>query len=204
MCFSPLVGEFSAFSARLSRRERGNSAAPPQSRGIMSVVFMVVSQLGLELRRDENVVPAPDPFTARRLQPYAKNAATRVHDFPRWSQLDTHTMDIFTQDKPKEDFSKAVKANHHIYDYVNRVSTLQETIHHASSEKLLGSSMESVSANISLSGAEDKTLSKEGIVTQKQVHNCFTLVFFKLFANNLGCYHYYPGVNHVRRHPFQN
>ena len=31
---------------------------------------------------------------------------------------DTHTMDIFTQDKPKEDFSKAVKANHHIYDYV--------------------------------------------------------------------------------------
>lgn len=31
---------------------------------------------------------------------------------------DTHTMDIFTQDKPKDDFSKAVKADHHIYDYV--------------------------------------------------------------------------------------
>ena len=31
---------------------------------------------------------------------------------------ETHTMDIFTQDKPKEDFSKAVTANHHIYDYV--------------------------------------------------------------------------------------
>ena len=31
---------------------------------------------------------------------------------------DTHTMDIFTQDKPKEDFSKAVKTNRHIYDYV--------------------------------------------------------------------------------------
>jgi type III restriction enzyme len=31
---------------------------------------------------------------------------------------DTHAMDIFTQDKPKEDFSKAVKADHHIYDYV--------------------------------------------------------------------------------------
>ena len=31
---------------------------------------------------------------------------------------ETHTMDIFTQDKPKEDFSKAVKANHHIYNYV--------------------------------------------------------------------------------------
>lgn len=31
---------------------------------------------------------------------------------------DTHTMDIFTQDKLKEDFSKAVKADHHIYDYV--------------------------------------------------------------------------------------
>lgn len=31
---------------------------------------------------------------------------------------DTHTMDIFTQDKPSGDFSKAVKASHHIYDYV--------------------------------------------------------------------------------------
>jgi type III restriction enzyme len=31
---------------------------------------------------------------------------------------DTHTMDIFTHNKSKEDFSKAVKANHHIYDYV--------------------------------------------------------------------------------------
>ena len=27
-------------------------------------------------------------------------------------------MNIFTQDRPKEDFSKAVKANHPIYDYV--------------------------------------------------------------------------------------
>ncbi|MDD5030042.1 MAG: DEAD/DEAH box helicase family protein [Rhodoferax sp.] len=31
---------------------------------------------------------------------------------------DTHTIDIFTQGKPKEGFSKAVKADHHIYDYV--------------------------------------------------------------------------------------
>ena len=31
---------------------------------------------------------------------------------------DTHTMDIFPQDKAREDFSKAVKAEHHIYDYV--------------------------------------------------------------------------------------
>ncbi len=31
---------------------------------------------------------------------------------------DTHTLDIFTQDKPSGDFSKAVKADHHIYDYV--------------------------------------------------------------------------------------
>lgn len=31
---------------------------------------------------------------------------------------DAYDMTIFTQDKPKEDFSKAVKANHHIYDYV--------------------------------------------------------------------------------------
>jgi type III restriction enzyme len=31
---------------------------------------------------------------------------------------DAYDMDIFTQDKPSGDFSKAVKANHHIYDYV--------------------------------------------------------------------------------------
>jgi type III restriction enzyme len=31
---------------------------------------------------------------------------------------DTHTLDIFTQPKPKDDFSNAVKAKHHIYDYV--------------------------------------------------------------------------------------
>ena len=31
---------------------------------------------------------------------------------------DTYNTDIFTQEKAKEDFSKAVKANHHIYDYV--------------------------------------------------------------------------------------
>lgn len=31
---------------------------------------------------------------------------------------DTYSSDIFAQEKAKEDFSKAVKANHHIYDYV--------------------------------------------------------------------------------------
>ena len=31
---------------------------------------------------------------------------------------DTHDLDIFTQEKPKEDFSKAVKTTRHIYDYV--------------------------------------------------------------------------------------
>lgn len=31
---------------------------------------------------------------------------------------ETYGIDIFTQEKPKEDFSKAVKVDHHIYDYV--------------------------------------------------------------------------------------
>ena len=31
---------------------------------------------------------------------------------------ETHSMEIFTKEKPREDFSKAVKAKHHIYDYV--------------------------------------------------------------------------------------
>ncbi|MBP7953692.1 MAG: hypothetical protein KAZ14_00825, partial [Nitrosomonas sp.] len=31
---------------------------------------------------------------------------------------DAYSSDIFAQEKAKEDFSKAVKANHHVYDYV--------------------------------------------------------------------------------------
>lgn len=30
---------------------------------------------------------------------------------------DTHSLDIFTQEKPKEDFNKAIKTNRHVYDY---------------------------------------------------------------------------------------
>ena len=31
---------------------------------------------------------------------------------------DAYDIDIFTREKPKEDFSKAFKANRHVYDYV--------------------------------------------------------------------------------------
>jgi len=31
---------------------------------------------------------------------------------------DTHNIDIFTREKPKEDFSRGFKADRHIYDYV--------------------------------------------------------------------------------------
>ena len=31
---------------------------------------------------------------------------------------ETYDIDIFTQEKPKEDFSKAIKTDRHIYDYV--------------------------------------------------------------------------------------
>jgi type III restriction enzyme len=36
---------------------------------------------------------------------------------------DRHEIDIFTREKPREDFSKAVKADRHIYDYVFTDST---------------------------------------------------------------------------------
>ncbi len=36
---------------------------------------------------------------------------------------DIHTLDIFTQEKPKEDFTKAIKTDRHIYDYVFTDST---------------------------------------------------------------------------------
>jgi hypothetical protein len=58
------VVEFSAFSARLRRKEQGNSAVRPQYKGTMFAVSMVVSQLGLKPPPDDNAAQQLRPSTA--------------------------------------------------------------------------------------------------------------------------------------------
>ena len=38
---------------------------------------------------------------------------------------ETHSSDIFTAEKPKDDFSKAFEAKHHVYDYVFTDSNIE-------------------------------------------------------------------------------
>lgn len=56
----------------------------------MFAVSMVATQLAPKPQREDNVVPVPGLFMAKRLPPYAKNGATPVHALLRWSQLDMH------------------------------------------------------------------------------------------------------------------
>lgn len=61
----------------------------------------------------------PEDFMSKAARLMNEQKATVIVEHIAYDPTgETHTMDIFTQDKPKEDFSKAVKANHHIYDYV--------------------------------------------------------------------------------------
>jgi type III restriction enzyme len=61
----------------------------------------------------------PEDFMQKAARLINEQKATAIVEHIAYDPTgDTHTMDIFTNDKPKEDFSKAVKANRHIYDYV--------------------------------------------------------------------------------------
>jgi len=61
----------------------------------------------------------PEDFMQKAVRLMNEQKATVIVEHIAYDPTgDTHSMDIFTQDKPKEDFSKAVKANYHIYDYV--------------------------------------------------------------------------------------
>jgi hypothetical protein len=90
MCFLPSVGAFSAFNARLRRREQGNSAERPQYMRILFAASMGASQLALKPQRGENVVPVPGSFMARRQPSTAKSAATPEHAWLRWNQSGMH------------------------------------------------------------------------------------------------------------------
>lgn len=61
----------------------------------------------------------PEDFILKTSRLINEQKATIIVEHLAYNPVeDTHTLDIFTQEKPKEDFSKAVKTDRHIYDYV--------------------------------------------------------------------------------------
>ena len=61
----------------------------------------------------------PEDFIAQASRLINEQKATVIVEHLVYNPLDdTHSMDIFTREKPREDFTKAIKANRHIYDYV--------------------------------------------------------------------------------------
>jgi type III restriction enzyme len=61
----------------------------------------------------------PEDFIAKAARLINEQKATVIIEKLSYDSVgDTYGIDIFTQEKQKEDFSKAVKVDHHIYDYV--------------------------------------------------------------------------------------
>ncbi|MEI7733033.1 MAG: DEAD/DEAH box helicase family protein [Verrucomicrobiota bacterium] len=61
----------------------------------------------------------PEDFILKTSRIINEQKATVIVEHLAYNPVeDAHTLDIFTQEKPKEDFSKAIKTDRHIYDYV--------------------------------------------------------------------------------------
>lgn len=61
----------------------------------------------------------PEDFIAKAARLINEQKATVIIEKLSYDSVgDSYGIDIFTQEKPKEDFSKAIKVDHHIYDYV--------------------------------------------------------------------------------------
>jgi type III restriction enzyme len=61
----------------------------------------------------------PEDFILKTSRIVNEQKATVIVEHLAYNPVeDVHTLDIFTQEKPKEDFSKAIKTDRHIYDYV--------------------------------------------------------------------------------------
>lgn len=61
----------------------------------------------------------PEDFIAKAARLINEQKATVIIEKLSYDSVgETYGIDIFTQEKPKEDFSKAIKVDHHIYDYV--------------------------------------------------------------------------------------
>jgi len=61
----------------------------------------------------------PEDFILKTSRIVNEQKATVIVEHLAYNPVEaTHTLDIFTQEKPKEDFTKAIKTDRHIYDYV--------------------------------------------------------------------------------------
>lgn len=61
----------------------------------------------------------PEDFIAQGSRLINEQKATVIVEHLAYDPLnETHSLDIFTQEKPRDDFSKAVRTERHIYDYV--------------------------------------------------------------------------------------
>lgn len=70
----------------------------------------------------------PEDFIAKAARLINEQKATVIVEHIAYDPVeDRHHLDIFTSDKPKEDFSKAIKTEHHIYDYVFTDSSVERS-----------------------------------------------------------------------------
>lgn len=68
----------------------------------------------------------PEDFIARAGTLINEQKATAIVEHIAYDPVDeTHSSDIFTAEKPKDDFSKAFEAKHHVYDYVFTDSNIE-------------------------------------------------------------------------------
>lgn len=68
----------------------------------------------------------PEDFIAKASTLINEQKATAIVEHIAYDPVDeTHSSDIFTAEKPKDDFSKAFEAKHHVYDYVFTDSSVE-------------------------------------------------------------------------------
>ncbi len=70
----------------------------------------------------------PEDFILKAGTLINEQKATVIVEYLAYDPVeDRHSLDIFTAQKPRDDFSKAVKADRHIYDYVFTDSNVEKT-----------------------------------------------------------------------------
>ncbi|AIG03227.1 MULTISPECIES: type III restriction-modification system endonuclease [Pseudomonas] len=68
----------------------------------------------------------PEDFIAKAAMLINEQKATAIVEHIAYDPVgETHSSDIFTAEKPKDDFSKAFEAKHHVYDYVFTDSSIE-------------------------------------------------------------------------------
>ena len=74
---------------------------------------------GIDKSTFEQYKTNPEDFILKTTRIINEQKATVIVEHLAYDPIeDRHSLAIFTQEKPKENFSKAVKTNRHIYDYV--------------------------------------------------------------------------------------